>query len=455
MDVRRVLMSVFVAVVLAAAALAVAVPCRAGAAASGQRLWTRIVPDVITTEIDRVMAVEPGPAGSVYLAGVYKFPSASGYMWVARYSAGGHQMWLRTYGQAEGVDADVRAIAVDPRGDLIVAGQITDAAGTDMLVVKYSRTGSRRWVRHYQGPGLGNDTSSAVAVDDRGAVYVVGDSPGAGPGTDYVVVKWSSGGAYKWEVRYTGPGGESQSSAIAVDETRASYVTGFSRGAAGDFDCVTLKIDASGQLVKAKRWASPAGLQDGGRQIAIDGRAVYVAAQTTVPAGEDIALIKYDLKMRQRWVRTWNGPGGTDDYCDSLIAVGTGDLRLAGVTFLADGTHFRALLMRWNGRGECLWARTCLLSGKTFSWFQDAAADAAGNTWCVGWQAGDTGGMDVLIARYRASGSRRWARVWSGSGDENDDARSVCLAGSTGLYVGGGVTQLGTDIDPVLLKYRR
>ncbi|MBM3146919.1 MAG: hypothetical protein FJ000_03385, partial [Actinobacteria bacterium] len=370
-------------------------------------------------------------------------------------SAGGRQMWLRTYGQAEGVDADVRAIAVDPRGDLIVAGQITDAAGSDILAVKYSSTGSRRWVRHYQGSGLGNDWSSDVAVDGRGAVYVVGDSPGVGPGTDYVVVKWSSGGAYRWEFRYTGPGGESQSSAIAVDDTRASYVTGFSRGAAGDFDSVTLKVDATGHLVKAKRWAGPAGLTDGGRQIVADGRAVYVTAQTTTPPGDDIVLIKYDLRMRQRWVRTWDGPGGSDDYCESLLALGIGDLRLAGVTLEPDGTHCRALLMRWNGRGECLWARTCLLSGKTFSWFQGAAADAAGTTWCVGWQAGDTGGMDVLVARYRPSGSRRWARVWSGPGDDNDEARAVCLAGSSGLYVGGGATQAGTAIDPVLLKYRR
>ncbi len=87
------------------------------------------------------------------------------------------------------------------------------------------------WVARYHGPGNGNDSARALALDAAGNVYVTGKSFGFRPNEDYATLKYNAAGIRLWEPSYHGPGnGTDQPNAMALDADGNMYVTGWSWG---------------------------------------------------------------------------------------------------------------------------------------------------------------------------------------------------------------------------------
>ena len=442
--------------VLSTVALLVGLMADAGAAPSGKRLWARIVADVATFRVDNVIDVAPGPNGSVYACGVYDFPLYSGYLWVARYSAAGHRMWLKKYGAAQGIDANAEAMTVDGKGNLIVTGRAVAAGNENMLTLKYAPNGARLWARQYDGVGGGQDHAHAVVTDGAGNVYIAGASTGMGTGLDYLTVKYSAGGVYRWEARYVGPGVDDVPYAIAIDGSRNTYVTGTSQTTSGDTDSLTMKVGPDGARRWARRYAGPDGHDDGGHDIAVRNGNVHVSGATTTDAGgTDILLLKYSVAGAPKWTRTWDGPAHQADHSSRLAVDALGNEWIVGDAGRAGGLHSRALLIKWDPAGHRRWTRTYSATGIQDSTFVCLAVDAGGRAWCAGWRAAAPGSNDVLVVKYTPGGLPVWARTWNGPGNGQDGAGSICLSGSTGLYVGGWCWRPATNTDPVLLKYVR
>ena len=438
-----------------AAALAAAVPAASSAAAPGQRLWAQTITDVVTTDTDSVDHLARGGDGSVYLCGTYDCPVVTGYLWAARYSSSGNQIWLTKWGEALGIDGEITAVAVDRWGNLIVVGHALLGGNDDIVVVKFGHDGTVRWDHLVDGVGGGTDQAHDVVVDRAGNVYVAAASDGVGTDLDYLVIKYSAAGVYRWESRYAGPGTFDIPHAIAIDSVRSTYVTGSSRSAAGDADMVTVKIDPDGTRRWTKRWKGPAHLDDSGLEIALAAGAVTVAGVTTgATTGEDIVLARYTPMGARRWVRTWDGPAHLNDAGLRLAVDAGGGAWTAGFTRNA-GFQERSLLIRWSPTGRRQWVRRDTRSGLLSSIFLDLTVDAAGNAWVAGNQMKTSGPADVLVARYSASGARPWLRTWNGPGHDYDNATSLCLSGSTTLYVGGWSFVPGGMRDPILINYRR
>src|SRR4030066_1939439 len=162
-------------------------------------------------------------SGNVYVTG------SSGTI---KYSASGDSLWFGVYGGHD--------LAIDGSGNVYVAG-----GGLDYITIKYSSDGDTLWVRSYNGPGNEYDEASALAVDDSGNVYVTGSSVGSDPYnyTDYATIKYSSSGDTLWVKRYNGAGnGGDGANALAVDDRGNVYVTGWSLGTVWpDNDYATIK----------------------------------------------------------------------------------------------------------------------------------------------------------------------------------------------------------------------
>jgi hypothetical protein len=141
-----------------------------------------------------------------------------------------------------------RKIAVDPEGNVVVAGD-TDTndgiTGADFLIIKYSGAGIPLWTNRYNGTANGDDRAYALGVDQAGNVFVAGSSGDAIGGINYATLGYSPAGEPLWTNRYDGPAnGEDVARALAVDYNGTVFVTGYS--SSNGFNRAYLTIAYSG-----------------------------------------------------------------------------------------------------------------------------------------------------------------------------------------------------------------
>jgi hypothetical protein len=192
-------------------------------------------------------------AGAVFDVGTV--PGIGGRdAFVAKYAASGSHLWSKIFGGG-GAD-EARAVAVDAKGDVVVAGffgavaafdaiALIGAGGDDVFVAKLDgATGAVKWARSFGDAA--DQRALAVAVDKTtGDVVVVGQFEGglafgaqvlaAATGADAFVAKLSGvDGAPLWADRYgRDDGGAVAATAVAVDAGGGVLVGGDFEGAAG------------------------------------------------------------------------------------------------------------------------------------------------------------------------------------------------------------------------------
>jgi len=124
-----------------------------------------------------------------------------------------------------------------------------DTWNLDYATIKYDSNGNELWVSRYNGSGYNIDDARTLVVDDAGNVYVTGGSRsdrGNGVREDYATVKYDNNGNQLWVIRYGGPGdGDNTANAIAVDGEGNVYVTGRSTGSNGEIPlrCPHIYVD--------------------------------------------------------------------------------------------------------------------------------------------------------------------------------------------------------------------
>ncbi len=276
-------------------------------------------------------------------------------------SAGAYQ-WHTFYGTDT---AGASAIAVDSSANVYVAGYSpatwngpTGQAplhaytnGDDIAVVKLNSAGAYQWHTFYGGTG--DDGTDGIALDSSANVYVTGYSAATwngptgqaplnaftGTGSDIVILKLNSAGAYQWHTFYgTGTAG---ASAIAVDSSANVYVAGYGdatwNGPTGQaplhaytnsYDIAVVKLNSAG----AYQWHTFYGGtgDDGADGIALDSRAnIYVTGYSFAtwngPTGQaplnafsggidDIVILNLNSAGAYQWHAFYGGTGNNEAH---------------------------------------------------------------------------------------------------------------------------------------------
>ncbi|MDD5528814.1 MAG: SBBP repeat-containing protein [bacterium] len=141
----------------------------------------------------------------------------------------------------------ITALTLDKSGNVYVTGMsYTSATYYDCATIKYNSSGDTMWVRRYDGPSHRGDGARALTLDNSGNVYVTGWSHDTVTNADYLTIKYSSSGNEEWIQKYDGPINDQDNSyAIALDNKGYVYVTGSSLGFTG-FDYATIKYSCVG-----------------------------------------------------------------------------------------------------------------------------------------------------------------------------------------------------------------
>ncbi len=171
------------------------------------------------------------------------------------------------------------------------------------------------WVR--QSGTAGADASNGVSVDDRGSVYVAGETAGVMDGanmgeTDAYIAKYRADGTRVW-VRQIGTTERDDAGAICVDRDGNAYISGLTFGGLdgpnrGAYDAFVAKFDPDGNRL----WVAQFGTADRDYASSVttdrDGN-VYIAGDTFGALGganagvADAYVLKMDSSGRQVWVR--------------------------------------------------------------------------------------------------------------------------------------------------------
>jgi hypothetical protein len=167
------------------------------------------------------------------------------------------QQWIREL--AENTSSDV---AVDGTGNVYLTGETyvsggLDSEDSDAWVAKYDSSGNQQWIQQF---GSSNrEFNPHLAVDGAGNVYITGSTNGSLEGTnaggfDAWVAKYNSSGNQQW-IQQFGRSGDDFSNELAVDTAGNVYITGVIYSTTGhqlsqDGDGFLAKYNTSGN----RRW---------------------------------------------------------------------------------------------------------------------------------------------------------------------------------------------------------
>ena len=164
----------------------------------------------------------------------------------------------------------------------------------------------------------------------------------------------------------------------------------------------------------------------------------------------DAVTIKYSSSGVGLWTNRFNAPANADDYAYASALDAAGNVVIAGYTF--NGVSFDSVALKYSAAGVPLW--TNYYDGPTHG--SDAANAVAvgtnGNAYVVGYTTGGSSSADYLVLAYSSAGARLWTNTFNGSGNDYDEGRAVAADGLGNVIV-TGFSQNGTSFDFTTLAY--
>jgi hypothetical protein len=213
-----------------------------------------------------------------------------------KYNPLGDTLWVREYNGPPNSDDVATCLAVDDSGNVYVSGwSYGIGTGKDYCTIKYSPSGQELWVRRYNGPpGDQWEEVKAISLDPRGDVYVTGFSYGFGTYRDYCTIKYSSAGVEEWVARHNGTADSVDTAhGLDVDGAGNVYVTGFviNTGTADDYCTIKYaQLSGVGELTSHALTASRSLLRIQPNPFSFF---------TTIPGYEKESFSLYDISGRR------------------------------------------------------------------------------------------------------------------------------------------------------------
>ena len=413
--------------------------------------------------IDAIKAMLVDNAGNVYITGSSNSGANSDDYITVKYNTNGVRQWIARYnGVGSGSDVPA-SIFVDGVGNVYITGYSDVLTGSyidnDATTVKYSPSGAQLWSSSYHGPLQRNDAAAAVKVDGSGNVYVTGYTTvrnGAYTKKDYLTIKYNSLGVQQWTATYNGPANQDDAAvALGFDQGGNVYVTGTSfagRDPIGEEDYLTIKYSPAGVQQWTARYNGPISEADRATAIAVDKSGNSYVTGYSRGVGLDIATVKYNANGAQQWVARYDGPAHSSDIAYAIALDIAGNVYVAGSDqAILYNTDFCTI--KYNSSGVQQWQARYASTTKDNDEAYAIAVDGGSNVYVTGYINGVSPSWDIATIKYNSSGAQQWVEKYDGPGHGNDNGAAVGVDAGGNVYVAG--TSLGTtsDLDFVTIKY--
>jgi uncharacterized delta-60 repeat protein len=374
--------------------------CNADCTTAG--LWTDTY-NGADDNVDEIHGVAFDAAGNVVVAGETFVSGQGDDIWVRKYSHAGDVMWTETF---HGVTADVGwAVTVAADDDVLVGGSsFTLDDGRDAWVRRYSPDGVTEWTQTFDGTSHEDDEVRGIAVDPAGNVLVAGYVTTAAAQRDIWVRKYSAAGVIQWTRTAAGTDGQDdEGRGIAADADGNVLVVGYVwAGEPGQRDVWVRKYDPDGDELWTRTHDGPQATNDEGNGIATDaaGNVIAVGFQSVPDVGRDIWVRKYDPDGGELWTSTYDAPQNGYDAAHGVAVSLSGEIVVGGSIFRGPQSD-NVWVRKHDPDGNELWTSTYNSDGFGSDGANAVAVDPAGNVAAGGFETRtDLGEFSNTWLRY-------------------------------------------------------
>jgi len=434
---------------------------------------------------DASYAVARDNAGNVYIGGNFNGKidfnppgntdtlrvAALADNFIAKYNAAGDLVWVKGLG-GSGNDMGVWDIAADATGNVYATGQfvstvdfnpggsspvsLTANAGMDIFLVKYDGNGNCLWAKNFGATGVtatqGLDGGYGVAADGSGNAYVTGFFK--------ATVDFNPGGSTPRNLTATGTTGDIFIAKYAPD---GSNLWAIGMGGTGEDYGRAVDIDGSGNVYVTGEFRNTVDFNPDPGQT---------ANFTTSNTNSDIFIARYDASGGYVWAK---GIGVVNADIGYDIAVdAAGNAHITGqyqgtVDFNPGGTAMQLVskasggtdifIAKYDATGNCLWANGVDGSGTDIGY--GIALDTAGNVFVTGSFSAtadfNPGGAPAELTTsggtnvFVAKYSDSGYYMWAfdiGKNTLNDAGRDIAADSAGNVYVTGTFSSTAVDFDP-------
>ncbi len=348
----------------------------------------------------------------------------------------------RTWGSSAVTSVVGARVAVAPTGDVYVAASVDHGAtGIDFVVVRYTSAGVFKWARFYAVTG--SDWLRAIATDRAGNVFLCGRSDGSSGPYDFLTVKFSRAGRRQWVRRVGSAAGGCEARDLVTDRYGNVYVTGSVSHAATGGDWYTVKYSPAGVKLWDRSFSSSNTRFEEGSALAWgpDGR-LYVAGEAAEigDLASDLCVRRYSTAGHLDWTRRQGVPGLNDLAND--IAIRKAGICVVGEA-LAGGVR-QGLVWKLTLAGVKSPLNVDDDPGADYR-YKRAGIDKYGNLVAAG-SITSVGNTLFWVKRYRAGGGSDTTYEAAG-GSGPGSANGLAVTGDGTIYVTGMVPTPATFTD--------
>lgn len=406
-----------------------------------------------TSGYDTSTGVATDSKGNVYISGRTSISPEEANRellgsWVAKYDTAGVLLWKKQLGTSSHEVS--KGVATDVKDNVyVVYGYSTE------WVAKYNNAGALVWKTQLNISGS-DVHSSSLATDSKGNVYISGvavnypEESNQGPDVDWWLAKYNNVGALVWKKQLSSSI-DDKSSGVATDNKGNIYISGETSGSLGGAnqglsDAWVIKCNSAGTLV----WRRQLGDKDFNTStgVATDSRGnVYISGSTTPYSSDSKSNVTSNAWVAKYYssdVLLWEEQLGTssNDKSNGVATDNQNNIYISGSTDGALGGANRgegdAWVAKYSSNRALVWKKQLGTSGNDQS--NGVATDNQGNVYIFGETNGALGGTnrgswDAWIAKYKSTGVLAWKKQLGTS--SSDTFRSVAANNKGDVYILG------------------
>ncbi|MBI4430076.1 MAG: T9SS type A sorting domain-containing protein [Ignavibacteriales bacterium] len=380
--------------------------------------------------------------GNFYMTGRSSGEASGQDIATLRISASGQEVLILRYNSVHNSWDEGNSLVVNESGNIFVVGtSYVTSSRTEIVLFKYSPSGSIVWQEHFSPDTVNSATASTVRLDSIGNIYV-----GGSIGNSFLILKYEPFGTL---IRSTTLGDDSTSHnlssfLIASDETLilAGSRSYWSGGDVPTVEFAVMATDTQGNLLWKDYLQAEAV-----RTLQLDKKGNVVL----ITHG-DGTTAKYSMNGELLWYRNSRN-SDTSIFILTGLAIDSQNKIIVG-GYDCDTGCFDYAVMKYDEDGNVIWRRNFNSPDTLRDFSLTLAVDHNDAIYLTGNSQSGYSNSKCITVKYDSSGTLIWHTTYSRSPEASDIGKFIFVTDSGYVYV-GGYSAAFTGWDYFVIRYRQ